>query len=64
MKAYICTLLGCVTFALGVIDTLNVYVAEGERWRALERTKYILDHQLPKPNVDKPSIEIPAGQEL
>ncbi len=63
MKSIICTLLGCVTLVAITWGVLYVWEDEGERWRALERTKYILDHQLQKPNVDRPSIEIPTEQD-
>ncbi len=56
----LCTLLLCVTlFEIGAIFDAR-WESEGEKWRALERTKYILDHQL-KP--EKPSIEIPTEQD-
>ncbi len=54
--------MGCVTL-LGIGAMMEArWESEGEKWRALERTKYILDHQLPK--VDKPSIEIPTEQDI
>ncbi len=59
----LCTLLVCVTlFEIGAIFDAR-WESEGEKWRALERTKYILDHQLPKPEIQKPSIEIPTEQD-
>ncbi len=65
MKSIICTLLSCVTLAVITWGVLYVWEDEGERWRALERTKYILDHpEMYKPKVDKPSIEIPTEQDL
>ncbi len=64
MKSIICTLLGCLTLVVIMFGVLYVWEDEGERWRALERTKYILDHQLPKPNVEKPSIEVPTEEDL
>ncbi len=61
MKSIICTLLGCITGLTITFGVLYVWEDEGDRWRALERTKYILDHQLPK--TEKPSIEIPTEQD-
>ncbi len=63
LTAVICTLLLCCTLLWITANIESVWQNEGERWRALERTKFMLEHQL-KPELQKPSIEIPSEQDI